>query len=131
MDESKYDYTTIDEYIRTFDGDTQKRLFELKNLIKDAAPNASEKISWAMPTFYLYGNLVHFASHKKHTGFYPGADAISHFSPELTEYKTSKGAVQFPLCKPLPKELITKIVKFAVEQNIKDYRQKQNRPAGK
>ncbi len=110
---------SIDEYIADFPTDIQKIMTELRQAIQKAAPEATEKISWGMPTFYLKGNLIHFAAHKKHFGLYPGAEPIEVFSKDLENYKTSKGAVQFPLDKPLPLKLITKIVKFNIERNQK------------
>jgi len=91
----------------------------LRNVIKESAPDASEKISWEMPTFVLHGNLVHFAACKNHIGFYPTPSGIDAFEQELVEYKTSKGSIHFPIEKPLPYELISKIVKFRVAENIK------------
>ena len=82
-----------------------------------SAPNAEEKISYKMPTFVLNGNLVHFAAYKNHIGFYPAANGISTFQDELSGYKTSKGAVQFPIGKPIPYDLISQIVKFRVAEN--------------
>jgi uncharacterized protein YdhG (YjbR/CyaY superfamily) len=111
----------IDQYITKYSIELQEKLQEIRRVIGEAAPLASEKISWQMPTFYLNGNLVHFAMNKAHIGFYPGASGVEHFESELGEYKHSKGAIQFPLKKPLPKELITKIVKFRVEENTKKY----------
>ncbi|CAH0290011.1 DUF1801 domain-containing protein [Peribacillus sp. Bi134] len=110
---------SIDEYIIQFPEEVQEILKTLRKVIKDAAPDAEEKISYQMPTFVLYGNLVHFAAYKKHLGFYPTPSAISAFESALSEYKCSKGAVQFPLNKPIPYELITEMVKFRVEQNKK------------
>lgn len=110
-------YTTIDEYIAQFSPDIQERLHLMRETIKKAAPKATEKISWAMPTFYLNGNLVHFAAAKKHIGFYPGADGIEFFKDRFNNYSFSKGAVQFPFSKPLPVELISEIVHFRVSQN--------------
>lgn len=112
-------FTSIDEYILQFPADIQKILQELRKLIKEAAPEASEKISWGMPTFYLHGNLVHFAANKKHIGLYPGANGVEAFKNELLDYKFSKGAIQFPFEKPIPRELVIKIVKFKVQENIK------------
>jgi uncharacterized protein YdhG (YjbR/CyaY superfamily) len=89
----------------------------VRQAIREAAPQATEKISWQMPTFYLHGNLVHFAGNKSHLGLYPGASGVEHFLPELTEYKTSKGAIQFPYTKPMPIELIQRIAKFRVTEN--------------
>lgn len=109
----------VDEYIKQFPEELQERLQEIRLVIKEAAPMASEKISWKMPTFYLKGNLVHFAMQKSHIGFYPGASGVENFEDQLSEYKHSKGAIQFPLSKPLPKELITEIVAFRVKENEK------------
>lgn len=124
MEENKNVFKTIDEYILQFSPDVQEILQSLRNIINESAPEAEEKISWQMPTFYLYGNLVHFAAHKKHIGFYPGASGIETFKHKLSDYKSSKGAVQFPIEKPLPYELITEIVKFRVDKNIKEAEEK-------
>ncbi|MDF2539161.1 MAG: hypothetical protein K0S76_2182 [Herbinix sp.] len=119
MEENKVTYQTIDEYIASYPQEIQDIMIKLRNVIKEAAPKAQEKISWQMPTFALYGNLVHFAGHKNHLGFYPAPNGIEAFWQELTEYKQSKGAIQFPYNKPIPYELIGRIVKFRVEENIK------------
>jgi uncharacterized protein YdhG (YjbR/CyaY superfamily) len=95
----------------------QTLLIALRATIRSAAPDATEKMSYQMPTFYLNGNLVHFAAFRKHIGFYPAPNAIVAFQEELKRYKTSKGAVQFPIDKPLPLDLITRIVAFRVEEN--------------
>jgi uncharacterized protein YdhG (YjbR/CyaY superfamily) len=108
---------SIDEYIRSFPKEIQKLLNEVRAAIKSAAPEASEKISYQIPTFYLNGNLVHFAAFKNHIGFYPTSSGISAFKDELKEYKSAKGSVQFPLDKPMPIDLIKKIVKFRVLEN--------------
>jgi uncharacterized protein YdhG (YjbR/CyaY superfamily) len=118
MEGNKNVFKSIDEYILQFSPEIQEKLRALRNIIKESTPDAEEMISWQMPTFALYGNLVHFAAHKKHIGFYPGASGIEAFKPKLSEYKGSKGAVQFPLEKPLPYELISEIVKFRVAENI-------------
>ncbi len=110
-------YTTIDEYILHTAPEVQETLKTLRSLIKELVPDAEERMSWQMPTFFYHGNLVHFAAHKNHIGFYPGASGISTFSHELSEYKSSKGAVQFPIKQPLPYELIRKIVQFRVAEN--------------
>lgn len=115
---------TIDEYIETFPEDIQKILKEFKALIKEEIPEATEKISWQMPTFHHYGNVIHFAAAKKHTGLYPGPNAIVAYAKELEEYKTSKGAIQFPYAKPIPKELIKKIVRFSMDENLKHNEEK-------
>ena len=117
--ENKKSFATIDEYIAAFPAETQKFLEEMRAVIKKAAPDAEEKISYQMPTFFLKGNLVHFAMHKNHIGFYPTPSGIQAFADELSGYESSKGAVQFPMDKPLPLKLIGKIVKFRVAENLK------------
>lgn len=119
MEENKITLKTIDEYILQFSPEVQETLQSLRKVIKEAAPDAEEKISWQMPTFALHGNLVHFAAFKKHIGFYPGANGIETFKQKISEYKSSKGAVQFPIEKPLPYDLISEIVRFRVVENIK------------
>lgn len=116
--------TAIDLYIAAFPAATQKLLQQVRATIRKAAPDAEEKIGYGIPTFTLHGNLVHFAGYKQHIGFYPGADGIAHFSKEMSAYKQSKGAVQFPLDKALPLALITKITKYRVKQNIEKQKEK-------
>ena len=110
--------SSISEYIQTFPPEVQTILTELRILIQKAAPNAIEKISYQIPTFYLNGNLVHFAAYKNHIGFYPSSSGISEFAEELKKYKTSKGTIQFPIHEPLPMDLIKKIVEFRVKENM-------------
>jgi len=105
---------TIDSYIKQFTQPAQEKLNSIRALIKKTAPKAEEAIKYGIPTFVLNENLVHFASFKNHIGFYPTLSGISAFKSELTKYKTSKGAIQFPLEKPLPLSLIKKIVKFRI-----------------
>lgn len=112
-------YHSIDEYIATFPADIQRTLAELRATIRAAAPHATEKISYQMPTFAQQGNLVHFAVHKQHIGFYPAPSAIEAFRDELAVYENSKGAVRFPIGQPLPLDLISRIVKFRVAENLK------------
>ena len=109
--------STIDEYIRGFPREVQKKLSDLRATIRRAAPDAVEKISYRMPTFFQKKNLVHFAAYQHHIGFYPAASGIASFKDELTGYVTSKGAVQFPIDEPLPLELVTRMVKFRVNEN--------------
>ncbi len=109
---------TIDEYIKAFPQDVQTILGKLRLTIQNAAPGATEKISYRMPTFYLNGNLVHFAAFDHHIGFYPTSSGVSAFQDELAGYKTSKGAIQFPIVQPLPLGLVEKIVAFRVMENI-------------
>ena len=107
----------VDAYIQQYPEELQEKLREIRAIIRETAPQASEKISWRMPTFYDNGNLVHYALHKAHIGFYPGANGVENFKSELSDYKYSKGAIQFPLNKPLPRELIKRIVAFRVAEN--------------
>lgn len=110
--------TTINEYIALFPKETQTRLKQLRTTIKKAAPKAEEVISYSMPAFTLKGRLVYFAAYKNHIGFYPMTTAIAAFKKELSVYKGAKGSVQFPLDKPLPLGLITKMIKFRVKENL-------------
>ncbi len=110
--------TSIDEYIAGFAPEIQEKLQAMRSTIRGAAPEASEKISYQMPTFYLQGNLVHFAAFKNHIGFFPTGSGVEHFLPELGSYKTSKGTIQFPLDRPLPLELVGQITRFRVEENL-------------
>jgi uncharacterized protein YdhG (YjbR/CyaY superfamily) len=119
MDENKVTAESIDEYIAKFSPEVQEILKTFRKVIKEAAPEAEEKISWQMPTFELHGNLVHFAAFKNHIGFYPTPSGIEAFKQELSQYKGAKGSVQFPIEKPMPYELIREIVKFRVAENIK------------
>lgn len=110
-------FQSIDEYIASFPDDVQIKLREMRALIRAAAPEATEKISYQMPTFDLHGNLVHFAAHRSHIGLYPAPTGIEAFKEAFAPYKTSKGAVQFPLDQPLPVDLITRVVQFRVGEN--------------
>ena len=118
MEVNKIAYESIDEYISQFPPGVQEILKTLRKIIKESAPDAEEKISYQMPAFVLHGNLVYFAAFKNHIGFYPTSSGIDAFKHELSEYKGAKGSVQFPLENPLPYELIGKIVKFRVAENI-------------
>jgi uncharacterized protein YdhG (YjbR/CyaY superfamily) len=108
----------IDEYIAGFPKDVQVKLEKLRAVIHQASPGIREKISYQMPTFYLEGNLVHFAAYKNHIGFYPTPSGIEHFKEPLSEYKGAKGSVQFPLDKPIPIELVGEITAFRVQENL-------------
>jgi uncharacterized protein YdhG (YjbR/CyaY superfamily) len=110
---------TIDDYIKAQPPKTQKMLKELRAAIKAAAPKAGETINYAIPTFTLNGNLVHFAAFDKHIGFYPTPSGIEAFKKELAAYEGAKGSVKFPLDKPLPLRLVTRIVKFRVAEQMK------------
>jgi uncharacterized protein YdhG (YjbR/CyaY superfamily) len=107
----------VDLYIEQFPLATQKQLNKLRAIIKAAAPSAQEMISYKMPAYKLNGMLVYFAGYKAHIGFYPTASGIQHFLPKIQDYKHSKGAVQFPIDKPLPKALIEEIVAFRIKEN--------------
>ena len=109
---------TIDEYIAGFPENVQKILEQVRITIKNAAPQAEETISYAMPTFKLNGNLVHFAAFANHVGFYATPTGNTAFTEDLYAYKTGKGSIQFPIDKPMPLELISKIVTFRVVENL-------------
>jgi uncharacterized protein YdhG (YjbR/CyaY superfamily) len=119
MEHTKITFSSIDDYIANFPIKVQKLLKELRKAVKAAAPGAEECISYQMPAFRLNGILVYFAGYKNHIGFYPTGKGISAFKKELGDYKTSKGTVQFPLDKPLPLDLIRKIVQLRVSENAK------------
>ena len=115
---SKPKNKNIDEYISNFPEKIQEILQKLRKIISNSAPDAKEAISYQMPTFKLNGNLVHFAAHKNHIGFYPTPSGIEAFKSELSPYEVSKGSVKFPLKKPIPFDLVRKIVEFRVKENI-------------
>ena len=108
----------IDQYIAGFPEEHRKKLEILRETIRQAAPGAEEDISYSMPAFKQNGILVYYAAYKNHIGFYPTGSGIVAFMSELSDYKWSKGTIQFPLDRPLPLPLITKIVKFRVEENL-------------
>jgi uncharacterized protein YdhG (YjbR/CyaY superfamily) len=108
----------IDEYIAGFPNDVQRILEKIRLTIRKAAPDAEEAIKYQIPTFTLKGNLVHFAAYKEHIGFYPAPRGIEKFKKELSVYEGGKGTVRFPLDKPIPFDLISKIVKFRVQNNL-------------
>jgi len=120
MEAEKSHPTTIDEYIAQFPEDVQRILAKVREVIRDSAPQAIEKISYQMPAFYLSGMLVWFAGYKHHIGFYPKGSGIEAFKEELSGYKWAKGSVQFPLDEPIPYELIRRIVRFRVTENLKN-----------
>lgn len=106
----------IDEYIAGFPADVQKILQKIRMTIQKAAPDAEEAIKYQIPTFTLKGNLVHFAAYQTHIGFYPSPTGIEKFKNEVAVYGSGKGTLKFPLDKPIPFELISKIVKFKVKE---------------
>ena len=107
----------IDEYIAGFPSNVQKLLQKIRKTIQKAAPDAVEAISYAIPTFRLNGNLVHFAGYKNHISLYPAPRGAAQFKKELAQYEGGKGTVQFPLDQPVPYDLVTRIVKYRIEQN--------------
>jgi uncharacterized protein YdhG (YjbR/CyaY superfamily) len=117
----------IDEYIANFPLEIQQILLEIRAIIQKAAPEASEKISYGMPTFVLEGNLVHFAAFKHHIGFYSTPSGTSQFQQEILKYKHAKGSIQFPLGQPMPFDLIVQIVKFRVAENLAKAARKPNK----
>lgn len=118
---------SIDEYIDACPPEVRKILQELRQTIKEAAPQAQEKISYRIPTFTLHGNLVHFAVFSKHIGFYPTPSGIEAFKEELSRYKGAKGSVQFPIDEPLPLSLIRRIVEYRVRENLERHQAKRAR----
>ena len=110
-------YTSVDEYLADQTKETRELLEELRAIIKKAAPRATERISYNMPAYDLNGVLVYFAGYKGHIGFYPTASGVAAFQKEIAKFENSKGAIRFPLDKPLPKSLITQIVKFRLMEN--------------
>jgi uncharacterized protein YdhG (YjbR/CyaY superfamily) len=112
-------FADISAYIADFTEETQAILEKIRNTIQQAAPDAKEAIKYGMPTFVLNGNLVHFAAFKNHIGFYPAPSGIDTFIDELAVYRTGKGTIQFPIDKPIPFDLISKLVKFRVEENLR------------
>ena len=119
MDKKLERPTSIDEYITQFPKDVQAILQQIRRVIRETAPGATEKISYGMPGFSQNGMLVWFGGYTNHIGFYPTGEGVAAFKNELSAYKTSKGAVQFPLDQPIPYDLIRKIVKHRVEENSK------------
>ena len=107
----------VGAYIAQFPPDVQERLQALRAAIREAAPDAAEKISYRMPTFYLHGNVVHFAAFKDHISLFPGSSGVEAFAHRLASYRTSKGTIQFPYGKPLPLGLVKDIVRYRVDEN--------------
>ena len=118
MDQTKP--KNIDEYIAGFPEEVQEILQKIRMTIRKAAPGAEEAIKYQLPTFTLNGNLVHFGGFKEHIGFYPVPSGMEAFQEDLAAYKTGKGSVQFPFDKPIPYDLITKVVKFRVQENLRN-----------
>lgn len=117
-------FKTVDEYIGAFPKNVQVILQEVRQAVKEAAPEAEEGISYQMPAFKQKGVIVYFAAFKNHIGFFPTAFGIEAFKEKLNDFKTSKGTVQFPLNKPIPTDLVKEIVKFRVKENLAKKSQK-------
>lgn len=120
-------FNNVDEYIAGFPSKTRSLLKEMRKLIKDTAPAAEEVISYNMPAFKQNGMLVYYAGNKAHIGFYPTASPIQVFKDELATYKTSKGAIQFPIEEGIPAALVKKIVRFRVKENAEKQKLKQKK----
>lgn len=118
MKKAKQQNETIDEYIASFPKNVQEILEEIRQAIRESAPNAEETISYQIPAFRLNGVLVYFAAFKNHIGFYPTSSGVTAFKKELSQYKVSKGTIRFPMDKPIPFDLIKKIVKYRVRENL-------------
>ena len=108
----------IDEYIAGFPTKVQKILQKVRKTIQKAAPDAAEAISYAIPTFKLNGNLVHFAGYQNHVGFYPAPQGVAEFEVDMARYGAGKGTARFPLDEPIPYELIARITTFRVGKNM-------------
>jgi uncharacterized protein YdhG (YjbR/CyaY superfamily) len=115
---------TINDFINQFPQDTQALLQKVRETIKAVAPEATETISYGIPTFQFHGNLVHFSGYAHHIGFYPGASSIREFAKDLSGYKTSKGTIQFPLDKPIPFDLVRRITEFRLAENLEKAKKK-------
>lgn len=110
------DYKNVDEYLANFPDDVRAKLEKVRACIRAALPEATEKISYGIPTYWQGKNIVHFGGYPKHIGFYPGSGPIAEFAKELTDYETAKGTIKFPLDKPIPFELIDKIARYQMAQ---------------
>lgn len=119
---SRASHATIDDYIAAHPADVQARLQQVRQTIQAAAPEATEAISYQIPTFKLHGNLIHFAAFQHHIGLYPGTAAIGAFQVDLQGYRTSKGTIQLPLDRALPLDLIERIVRFRVDVALRQAR---------
>ena len=117
VDKDKPQPTTVDEYIARFPEDVRDILTRIRATIREAAPEAEERIGYQMPAYYLNGPLIYFAAHKRHIGLYPTPAGTAAFEAELSAYKRAKGSVQFPLDRPIPYDLIGRIVRLRVAQN--------------
>lgn len=126
MAASRKQFKTMDEYSDTFPDNVKRILSELRQTIKEVAPDAEETINYQIPTFTLNGNLVHFAAFENHIGFYPTPSGMEAFKEELSRYKGAKGSVQFPIDEPLPLPLIRRIVEYRVKENLERKQKKKS-----
>jgi uncharacterized protein YdhG (YjbR/CyaY superfamily) len=110
-------FNSVDQYIRSLPPESKEKIIELRSLIKKVAPEAEELISYNMPSFNYYSRLVYYAAFKSHIGFYPMASGIAAFKNDISKFKWAKGSVQFPIDKPLPVALITKIIRYRIKEN--------------
>ncbi len=110
---------TVEEYIGAQDEALRPFLRELREILREALPDAQERISWSMPTYWKGRNIIHFAASKKHLGLYPGGEATGVFSEELRDYDVSRGTIRLPYTRPLPKDLITRIAQWCFGQYAK------------
>jgi uncharacterized protein YdhG (YjbR/CyaY superfamily) len=117
-------FKNVDEYFSSLPANTKSILDEVRKTVREAAPQAKELISYNMPALKLHGVLVYYAAYKEHIGFYPTSQPIEVFKNELSAYKWSKGAIQFPIGQPIPFDLISKIVKFRVRQDSENAEKK-------
>ncbi len=118
MKTARPNFKSVDDYIKSFTGEQKKKLVEMRSIIRKLVPEAEERLSYQMPAFFLNGVVVWYAAHANHIGLYPTASGIREFEPKLKKYVHSKGAIQFPIDKPLPKMLIREIVRFRLRENM-------------
>ncbi len=116
--------TTIDAYIAQYEPEAQARMQAIRQTVHEIAPEAQERMSWQMPTFWLQGNLIHFAMNKAHIGLYPGSEAVARFQDKLGDYRTTKGGIQLPMNRPLPLDLIREITLFCLAENLAEAERK-------
>lgn len=109
---------TVDEYIESFPADVQEKLQRIRQIIREAVPEAQETIKYKMPTYTLSGNLIYFAAFKKHISIFPAPDGDDEFNAELAAYKAEKSTIQFPIDKPIPYDLITRIVRYRLQDHL-------------
>lgn len=131
MDSSASAPTSIDAYIAACPAEVRPVLEAVRRTIREAAPQATEKISYQMPTFDLHGNLVHFAAHSEHVGFYPTPSGIDGLGEAAARYRSGKGTMRFPLSEPMPLDLITEIVRMRVAENVAKAQAKRARKKAK